>query len=231
MAEYLQVPDKNPRGTARPQPDRTRQEPPPPADGPYKIGYLARICPEKGFHLLVDAFQRLKEQPRVCLPAPRSRRLPQCIRQALLRRAGAKNPPLGASQLVHLSRRSRSPRKNPPAFFAPRLFRAFGLRRSQGSVGSRSLSQRHPGSPTRPRRVPRVDRGYRRRSPRHTPFPRTPSPTSLPPCCATKSGDASSDKPAKRRSTVASTPTPWPQGRSPCTSSICRHVFFRGLYS
>ena len=34
-----------------------------PSNGPRKIGYLARICPEKGLHLLVDAFRMLKEQP------------------------------------------------------------------------------------------------------------------------------------------------------------------------
>jgi glycosyltransferase involved in cell wall biosynthesis len=30
-----------------------------PADGPLVIGYLARICPEKGLHVLVEAFHRL----------------------------------------------------------------------------------------------------------------------------------------------------------------------------
>lgn len=33
-------------------------------DRPPTIGYMARICPEKGFHLLVDAFRILKEQPQ-----------------------------------------------------------------------------------------------------------------------------------------------------------------------
>ena len=64
MSEYLQVPQTKihvvPLGLNL---TGHGQEPPPPADGPYKIGYLARICPEKGFHLLVDAFQQLKEQP------------------------------------------------------------------------------------------------------------------------------------------------------------------------
>ena len=32
------------------------------ADTPFVIGYLARICPEKGLHLLVDAFYRLTNQ-------------------------------------------------------------------------------------------------------------------------------------------------------------------------
>ncbi|MBL8794255.1 MAG: glycosyltransferase family 4 protein [Planctomycetia bacterium] len=38
--------------------------PPAPRDaGPGTIGYFARICPEKGFHVLVDAFCRLRQQP------------------------------------------------------------------------------------------------------------------------------------------------------------------------
>ena len=39
-------------------------EPPPrPAGGPLTIGYLARVCPEKGLHLLVDAFASLAGEP------------------------------------------------------------------------------------------------------------------------------------------------------------------------
>jgi len=35
----------------------------PSANGPpFKIGYLARICPEKGFHILVEAFHLLTQQ-------------------------------------------------------------------------------------------------------------------------------------------------------------------------
>jgi len=30
---------------------------------PFTIGYFARICPEKGFHVLVDAFRILKKMP------------------------------------------------------------------------------------------------------------------------------------------------------------------------
>ena len=62
MAEYLQVPRTKihvvPLGLNL---TGHGQEPPPPADGPYKIGYLARICPEKGFHLLVDAIPQVKK--------------------------------------------------------------------------------------------------------------------------------------------------------------------------
>lgn len=34
-------------------------------DVPFTIGYFARIAPEKGFHLLVDAYIRLRQLPRV----------------------------------------------------------------------------------------------------------------------------------------------------------------------
>jgi glycosyltransferase involved in cell wall biosynthesis len=38
--------------------------PRPPADGrPFTVGYFARICPEKGLHLLVEAFRILRQTP------------------------------------------------------------------------------------------------------------------------------------------------------------------------
>jgi glycosyltransferase involved in cell wall biosynthesis len=43
-----------------------------PAQTPLTIGYLARVCPEKGFHLLVDAFRLVAEAmgpEQVCLKA------------------------------------------------------------------------------------------------------------------------------------------------------------------
>jgi len=40
-----------------------REEPP---DGPFTIGYLARICPEKGLHVLADAFIVLRTSGRSC---------------------------------------------------------------------------------------------------------------------------------------------------------------------
>jgi len=33
------------------------------SDGPPTIGYLARVCPAKGFHVLVQAFDRLRQMP------------------------------------------------------------------------------------------------------------------------------------------------------------------------
>jgi len=38
------------------------EEAPPPAARPYTVGYLARVCPEKGFHLLAEAFRLLADR-------------------------------------------------------------------------------------------------------------------------------------------------------------------------
>jgi glycosyltransferase involved in cell wall biosynthesis len=71
MSEYFEIPREkihvvrpgiNLRGHGAPRPPRSAE--------PFTIGYFARICPEKGLHVLVDAFGRLKEMPgteNVCL--------------------------------------------------------------------------------------------------------------------------------------------------------------------
>jgi glycosyltransferase involved in cell wall biosynthesis len=44
-----------------------RPVPPPAApDGPFTIGYLARICPDKGLHILCEAFHILRRAGRTC---------------------------------------------------------------------------------------------------------------------------------------------------------------------
>lgn len=62
MSEYLQIPRSkidviypgiNLKGHGQPRSPR--------GDRPFTIGYFARICPEKGFHNLVDAFCQVKE--------------------------------------------------------------------------------------------------------------------------------------------------------------------------
>lgn len=63
MAEYLQVPPSKIHVVPLGLNLAGHGQEAPPGDGPGKIGYLARICPEKGFHLLVDAFAQLKKQP------------------------------------------------------------------------------------------------------------------------------------------------------------------------
>jgi glycosyltransferase involved in cell wall biosynthesis len=64
MAEYLQVPREKmhlvPMGLRL---DDAALAPSPPVSRPPTVGYFARICPAKGFHLLVDAFLRLRKMP------------------------------------------------------------------------------------------------------------------------------------------------------------------------
>ena len=64
MADYLTLPrDKidvvypgiNLKGHGGPRPEGTPR--------PFTIGYFARICPEKGLHILVEAFRLLKQMP------------------------------------------------------------------------------------------------------------------------------------------------------------------------
>jgi len=64
MAEYLGVPRAtiavirpglNLKGHGGPRAERT--------EPPYTIGYFARIAPEKGLHVLADAFVRLRKMP------------------------------------------------------------------------------------------------------------------------------------------------------------------------
>jgi glycosyltransferase involved in cell wall biosynthesis len=70
MADYLSIP----RGKIRvvyPGLNLTGHggERPPRENEPFTIGYFARICPEKGFHVLVEAFRLFRQMPGV----PRSR--------------------------------------------------------------------------------------------------------------------------------------------------------------
>jgi glycosyltransferase involved in cell wall biosynthesis len=64
MAEYLGLPPErihvvwpglNLKGHGAPRPDRNGT--------PFTVGYFARVCPEKGFHVLAEAFHLLRRSP------------------------------------------------------------------------------------------------------------------------------------------------------------------------
>lgn len=63
MADYLDIPKEkiHPVRIGINMEGHGAEKPPLPAS-PFTIGYLARICPEKGLHLLVEAFRRLVEK-------------------------------------------------------------------------------------------------------------------------------------------------------------------------
>ena len=48
---------------------------PPRRQEPFTIGYFARIAPEKGLHVLADAYRRLRTRPGIGRVASRGRRL------------------------------------------------------------------------------------------------------------------------------------------------------------
>ena len=63
MSDYLNVPQsKIERVRLGLHLDGHGSRPPTPDGRPFTIGYLARICPEKGLHVLVDAFRRLADE-------------------------------------------------------------------------------------------------------------------------------------------------------------------------
>jgi len=66
MAEYLAVPRERIHVvapgldlTGHRQPSEASPDAPPPGSGEFRIGFLSRICPDKGLHLLADAFALL----------------------------------------------------------------------------------------------------------------------------------------------------------------------------
>ena len=72
MADYLSVPREKihviPHGLKL---AGHSQRPPRKSDAPLTLGYFARVCPDKGFHLLVEAFRLLSGHPE--LPTLRMR--------------------------------------------------------------------------------------------------------------------------------------------------------------
>ena len=48
---------------------------PPSRQEPFTIGYFARIAPEKGLHVLADAYRRLRTRPGIGASRLRGRRL------------------------------------------------------------------------------------------------------------------------------------------------------------
>ena len=66
MGALFDIPEERiaivPLGVARPEEFATPPDHKPPLR-PTTLGYLARICPEKGFGVMVDAFLRLREMP------------------------------------------------------------------------------------------------------------------------------------------------------------------------
>jgi glycosyltransferase involved in cell wall biosynthesis len=107
----------------------------------FRVGYFARIAPEKGLHVLADAYIRLRQ------------------------RTGSATLALEAARRgIHLSRHGRSRRKARVSQDARRPLGASSLRRTEGGVPAGSDGQRRPGRTAAARGV-HGDRGEHRRRP------------------------------------------------------------------
>ena len=144
------------------------------------IGYLARICPEKGFHLLVEAFLRLAREPgRERLTLRAAGYLGEKDRP-FLERLTERVARCGPRGSLRVPGRGRPRGQDPLPALARSDVGAHRLPRVQGPVGARGHGQRGAGGGAAPRLVPRgpggdgrrpagragVGRGARRR-PRH----------------------------------------------------------------
>ena len=123
--------------------------------GPFRIGYFARIAPEKGLHVLAQAYVRLRQRTGAA-PAARSRRLPGagprrpiCVTRRVSLERG------GLGRRVRLSRRARSRWQAELPARSRRAVGAGDLRRAQGDVPARSDGQRRAGRAAATRRVHR----------------------------------------------------------------------------
>jgi glycosyltransferase involved in cell wall biosynthesis len=72
---------------------------PRPVERPPTLGYLARICPEKGLHLLVEAFERLASEPGR-----------ESLRLRVAGYLGSKDRPYFAALVARLAERGLAPR-------------------------------------------------------------------------------------------------------------------------
>ena len=180
MAEYLQI-DRSSihraplgidvRGFPRPVAGNDAEQPPPeslvppePRDSPPVIGYLARLDPPKGLHVLVDAFLQLRKRPgltdaRLKIagwlgPTQRAYAEEQFARLRAARRR----------RRLRVRRRSRSRRQDRISFRFGRVFRPHHVPRSQGVVRVGSLGGRRAGGAARARGVSRVGGGPGRRA-------------------------------------------------------------------
>ena len=109
------------------------------------IGFLARVCPDKGLHLLAEALQLLAADP-TCPPirVHAAGYLAQADRP-YLDRDPARSGRRGAGRSIPLCRRAGPPGEDRLPPVARRDERADRLPREQGALGARGLGQRRAG--------------------------------------------------------------------------------------
>ena len=129
---------------------------------PLTIGYLARICPEKGLHVLVEAFRLLRRARLGQVRAARGR-LARRAGPALSGGSGSADRRLGPGRLLRARGRGGPGGEDPLPPVAGHPLGADHLPRAQGALRARSARPRRAGGPAAARRLPGGDRGHRRR--------------------------------------------------------------------
>ena len=164
MSGYLAIPRErihvvypglNLRGHGGSTPDRNGT--------PFTIGYFARICPEKGLHVLAEAFRLLRQQPGAppagCASPAGSARTSGLIWRRCASTPGRRRPrrPLRSRRVARSRQQGTLPART------RRAVGADDLPRAEGAVRAGGAGQRRAGGAAAARLVPRVDRGDRRR--------------------------------------------------------------------
>ena len=122
-------------------------------DRPFTVGFFARIAPEKGLHVLAEAYRRCAREPGRRPIAAAGGRLPAAGASRLSRRDPAQDARVGTGGRVPVPRRARSRAARSRSSRAGRVVDAGDLRRAEGHVPARGDGERRAGRAAATRRV------------------------------------------------------------------------------
>ena len=132
----------------------------------FRVGYFARIAPEKGLHVLADAYVQFRQRTAGAPVRLEAAGYLSRAHEPYLEEVRRSLDRAGLGRRVHLSRRRRSRRQAGVSALARRAVGAGDLRRAEGRVPARGDGERRPGRAAAARRVHRDRREDRRRSAR-----------------------------------------------------------------
>ena len=131
----------------------------------FTVGYFARIVPEKGLHVLCEAYRKLRRETDFSGATLEAAGLPGSRTSRLSARRRTADEAVGPGRRVPLPRRARPRAQDRLPAQPQRALRAGQLRRAQGHLLARGHGQRSAGGPAAARRVSGNDREDRRRHP------------------------------------------------------------------
>ncbi len=175
-----------------------------------RVGYLARLAPEKGLHVLVDAFIRLKELPDMAgtqlLVAGWLGKRHEAVRgSATGQTAGGRT-----GRRVQIPRHRRSSPESAHAPTAAPVLGSHDLPRTERALCAGSAGGRCAGRPAQPRRLSGTAGRHRRRSAGPTQFARSTGRHARTNCCSITRRANSWRSPVAQRSNSGTTRVRWP---------------------